>query len=73
MKMKITQKLIITLFAAVLVFIFACNNEGTNEKVITEKNSEEKHNEEETAETIITAEQVKLMGIESEKSQLQNI
>jgi len=73
MKMKITQKLIITLFAAVLVLIFGCNNEGTNEKVITEKNSEEKHNEEETAETIITTEQVKLMGIESEKLQLQNI
>jgi len=73
MKMKLTQKLLITLFAAVLVFIFSCNNEGTNEKVITEKNSEEKHNEEETAETIITAEQVKLMGIESEKLQLQNI
>ncbi len=73
MKMKLTQKLLITLFAAVLVFIFSCNNEGTNEKVITEKTSEEKHNEEETAETIITAEQVKLMGIESEKLQLQNI
>ncbi|MBE2219809.1 MAG: efflux RND transporter periplasmic adaptor subunit [Ignavibacteria bacterium] len=71
--MKITKKLIKTLFAAALVLIFGCNNEGTNEKVSTDKGTEEKHIDEEASETIISAQQVKLMGIESEKLELQNI
>jgi cobalt-zinc-cadmium efflux system membrane fusion protein len=70
--MTINSKIIKTLFAAALVLILGCNNEGSNEKVTTEKPKEESHHDEEP-QAVLTHEQIKLMGIESGKLQLQNL
>lgn len=70
--MTISSKLIKALFTAAFVVILGCNNEGSNEKVTTEKPKEESHHDEEPR-AVLTSEQIKLMGIESEKLQLQNL
>ncbi len=70
--MTISSKLIKALFAAAFVMILGCNNEGSNEKTTTEKPQEESHHDE-NPRAVLTPEQIKLMGIESEKLQLQNL
>ncbi len=57
---------------AAIIFFTGCSNEGP--KVQTEKHEEESHHEEEAStEAALTEEQIKLMGIESEKIGMQNI
>jgi len=59
---------------AIILFIAGCNNESSKENEHTEKPKEENHSgEEETSEIALTEEQIKLMGIESEKLALENI
>jgi len=59
---------------AIILFFVGCNNESSNDKLQTDKPKEENHSEEkETSEVALTDVQIKLMGIESEKLDLQNI
>jgi cobalt-zinc-cadmium efflux system membrane fusion protein len=59
---------------AIILFITGCNNESSNDKLQTEKPKEENHSDEEsTGEVALTDDQIKLMGIESEKLTLENI
>lgn len=69
-KLKWLNIFILTL----ILFAAGCNNESSNDKVQTEKPKEENHSEEkETGEVALTEEQIKLMGIESQKLALENI
>ncbi len=61
-------------FIAVIILLSGCNNESSKEKEQTEKPKEESHHEEEISDEVaLTDEQIKLMGIESEKLDMQNI
>ncbi|HAY34737.1 MAG TPA: hypothetical protein DCY06_11460 [Bacteroidetes bacterium] len=64
------MKLLLMILALLLI---GCNNEKTNEKVEAEKKEEEHHEDEHSSEVALTEEQIKLMGIETIKLDLQNI
>jgi len=70
MILKLKHMKLIILFA--LLFT-GCNNEKINEKLETEKKEAENHVEEPSGELALTDEQIKTMGIESAKLELQNI
>jgi len=67
-------KLLNIFITAIILFFAGCNNESSNDKLQTDKPKEENHSEEkETSEVALTDDQIKLMGIESEKLTLENI
>jgi len=70
MILKLKHMKLIILFALLLT---GCNNEKINEKLETEKKEAENHVEEPSGELALTDEQIKTMGIESAKLELQNI
>ncbi len=70
--MNLTVKWIIVFIFTAIISVTGCNNDSTKE--IQEKPHEESHQEENgSSETLLTEEQINIMGIESEKLQLQNI
>ena len=60
-------------FIATIMFIAGCNNEDSKDNEHSEEPKEEHHEDEASVEAALTEEQIKLMGIESEKLELQNI
>lgn len=64
----------IFMLTAAILFLAGCNNKGSDEKEHTEKPKEESvHEDEHGNETALTDEQIKFMGIETQKLELQNI
>ena len=64
----------LNLILLLIVLLFAgCNNENTKVNEHSEKKEEEHHEDEHTDEVALTDEQIKIMGIETEKLDYQNI
>lgn len=71
--MTLKLKHLKTLLMIITLLLAGCNNEKTKDKAETEKKEEEHHKDEHSTEVALTDEQIKLMGIETEKLALQNI
>ncbi len=70
--MTIKIKWISIFIITAIISLTGCNNDG--QKEVSDKPKEESHHDEESSvEAVLTEEQINIMGIESEKLQLQNI